>query len=274
MQKGQKPGLACRLLLPLLPLLSFMPTYRDQGIVLRARPMKDDDRLYTVFTAGHGKVSLLAKGLRKTRSKMSPHMASFGVVDLMVARGKRIDRLAGAHLVSANRDSMASLGKAALVQSFMLAVDALTRWELPEPRIFALLSELMEVIEKGGDMEKGYRNMVFDTSVMRLMDILGLGLEVDVCVICRRRLGPDDNGLDTLKGGIECAGCRTDASHPIGGDTVKVLRFMRNEPLRCSPLLRMDEATRLQVAYIVEVLLTSHLEARFDPLRYMASVRV
>lgn len=251
-----------------------MPTYRDKGIVLHARPMKDDDRLYTVFTEGHGKVSLLAKGMRKTRSKMSPHMASFGVVELMVARGRRIDRLAGAHLVGANHASMSSLGKAALVQSFLLAVDALTRWDLPEPRIFVLLSDLMEVVEKGGDTEKGYRNMAFDAAVMKLMDILGLGLEVDVCVICRRPPVPDGNGLDMLKGGIECASCRTDAAHPIGGDTVKALRFMRGEPLRHSLMLRMDETTRRQVAYIVEVLLISHLEARFDPLRYMETVRV
>lgn len=251
-----------------------MPTYRDRGIVLRARPMKDDDRHYTVFTEGHGKVSLLAKGMRKTRSKMSPHMAAFGIVELMVARGKRMDRLAGANLASVNRGVMDSLGKTALAQSFLLAVDSLTRRELPEQRIFALLREFMEVIERSDSTEKGYRNMIFDTAVVKLLDILGLGLEVDVCVVCRRAPEPEGNGLDTLKGGIECASCRTETSHPIGGDTVKVLRFMRSEPLRYSLMLRMDEQTRRQVAYIVEVLLTSHLEARFDPLRYMESVRI
>ncbi|MEA3249164.1 MAG: DNA repair protein RecO [Patescibacteria group bacterium] len=251
-----------------------MPTYRDKGIVLRARPLREDDRHYIVFTEGHGKVSLLAKGMRKIRSKMSPHMAAFGVVDLMVARGKRMDRLAGASLMNASRGVMDSLEKTALVQSFMLAVDALTKYELSEFRIFALLSEFMEVIEKSGSTEKDYRNMVFDTAMVKLLDILGLGLEVDVCVSCRQPFGPDGNGLDTMKGGVECAGCRTDYSHPIGGGTVKTLRFMRSEPLRYSLMLRMDETTRRQVAYIVEVLLTSHLEARFDPLRYMNSVRV
>ncbi len=254
--------------------LLVMPTYRDKGIVLRTRPLKDDDRHYVVFTEGHGKVSLLAKGMRKTRSKMSPHMAAFGIVDLMVARGKRMDRLAGASLTDASRGVMDSLGKTALVQSFMLAVDALTRRELPEPRIFALLSELMEVIEKSGDTEVGYRNMVFDAAMIKLLDILGLGLEVDVCVSCRQKFGPDGNSLDTLKGGVECVNCQTEYSHPIGADTVKALRFMRSEPLRYSLMLRMDETTRRQVAYIVEVLLTSHLEAKFDPLRYMESVRV
>jgi DNA repair protein RecO (recombination protein O) len=251
-----------------------MAYYRDRGIVLRVRPLKDDDRLYIVFTEGHGKVSLLAKGLRKTRSKMSPHMGSFGVVDLMVARGKRMDRLAGASLVESGRSLLDSLDKTALVQSFLLAVDALTRHDLHEPRIFALLSDFMDVVGRTRHIEKGYRNMVFDTAIVKLLDILGLGLEMDVCVNCRRRFGPDGNGLDTLKGGVECRECLSEYSHLIGADTVKALRFMRNEPLGYSLMLRMDEPTRRQVAYIIEILLTSHLEARFDPLRYMESVRV
>jgi len=251
-----------------------MPTYRDKAVVLRVRGLRDHDRHYTVFTAEHGKVTLLAKGLRKTRSKMSPHMAAFGVVDIMVARGKFLDRLAGASLIESRRAVLDSLERSAVTQAFHLAVDGLTRKEYPEPRIFVLLQEFMQVIESLPEWALTSRTIVFDAAILKLLDVLGHGLELDVCVSCRNKFTFDGNAMNILRGGIECHNCRGGASSPVAGDTIKVLRFLCVASLKSVPMLRMDPPTRRQVAFLTDVLLTSHLEARFDPLRYMNSVRI
>ncbi|MFC1639124.1 DNA repair protein RecO [Patescibacteria group bacterium] len=252
-----------------------MPYYRDKGVVLRSRGLKGDDRHYVVYTEGHGKVSLLAKGTRKLRSKMSPHMAVFGEVDIMVARGKRMDRLAGASLVGSRRAVMESFGRTSHLQSFLLAVDQLTRYELPEPRVYALIVEYMDAVERGVEwrLSPGGRDLLFDAAAVKLLDILGFGLELDVCVGCRRKLAFDGNGLNVLKGGVECRRCRTRDSRGIGGDAVKVLRYLRGEPLSRMPVLRLDEGVRREVAFLTEMQVTAHLEARFDVLRYMNSIQ-
>ncbi len=251
-----------------------MPYYRDKAIVLRVRGLRDHDRYYTVFTAEHGKVTLLAKGLRKTRSKMSPHMAAFGVVDVMIARGKILDRLAGANMVESRRGVLDSLERSSVVQSFNLAVDGLTRFEYPEQRIFDLLCEVMETIEDLPELALASRTIVFDAAILKLLDILGHGLELDVCVSCRKKFPFDGNAMNILRGGVECRDCRGGASSLVSGDTIKVLRFLRHAQLRAAPALRMSLPIRRQVAFFTDILLTSHLEARFDPLRYMNSVRV
>ncbi|MFH1047584.1 MAG: DNA repair protein RecO [Patescibacteria group bacterium] len=251
-----------------------MPYYRDKAIVLRSRGYWDHDRHYTVFTAEHGKLTLLAKGMRKTKSKMSPHMSSFGVVDVMVARGKFLDRLAGANLIESQRTVLDSLERSSAVQSFFLAVDGLTRKDYPEPRIFLLLQEFMRVIGSLPEWALASRTIVFDAAILKLLDTLGHGLELDVCVDCRQRLTYDGNVMNILRGGIECRDCRGAASSPVSGDTIKALRFLRLAQLKAAPALRMDLPIRRQVAFFIDILLTSHLEARFDPLRYMSSVRI
>jgi DNA repair protein RecO (recombination protein O) len=70
-----------------------MATYRDKGIVLRSKTLRDADRHYVIFTERHGKVLILAKGSRRGKSKMSPHLGSFGVVDIMIARRPRWPRV-------------------------------------------------------------------------------------------------------------------------------------------------------------------------------------
>src|SRR3989339_312681 len=248
-----------------------MATYRDMGIVLKARGLRGDDRQYVVFTELHGKISLLAKGTRKIGSKMSPHMGAFGVVDLMVAKGRQMDRLAGANLRLSFPQVAVSLERTAIAQSLLLAVDSMTRWELSEPRIFELLLEFMTVMDNEGDTYD--QRPIFNAAMIKLFDVLGFGLEIDVCVGCRQPIGFDGNALNVLRGGIECRKCRSGPTPGIMGDTVKVLRFLRRERLSQVGLLRLTDQVRDQVAFIIDVLITSNLEARFDPLQYMSSVR-
>ena len=39
-----------------------MPTYRDQGLVLRAIKLGEADRIITILTSRHGKIRAVARG--------------------------------------------------------------------------------------------------------------------------------------------------------------------------------------------------------------------
>lgn len=250
-----------------------MPTYRDRGIVLRAKSLRDDDRHYVVYTREHGKVLLLAKGSRKGRSKMSPHLGAIGVVDLMVAKGKVVDRLAGAEMVGAYRGIVASLEKTALAQAVLLTVDAMTKRELPDERVFALLEEWLGVLDAGqDDAANAGRSMLFDAVVSRLTESLGLAIDLRSCVGCRSTLVPEGNAVNVIQGGIECRDCREHTSAAISADAIKALRFLRSGPLEAVPLLRLEGRTRREVGFVTELLLTTHVEQRFNALRYLRAV--
>lgn len=249
-----------------------MATYRDTGIVLRTKAVRETDRHYSVFTKTHGKVVLLAKGTRKTKSKMSPHMASVGVVDIMVAKGKVMDRLAGADLVRSYRRIPASLERTAHAQGLLLAVDALTRRELPEPRIFDLAVSYLDALDDERWSAPSGRSLLFDAAAVKLLAVLGFGLELEACVGCRTPLVPEGNALNILRGGMECSSCRRPVSVPVGDGTIKTLRLFGSEPFATVAKLALDEATRRQVVFVVDLLLTTQLESAFGALRYLRSV--
>src|SRR3989344_5003089 len=74
-------------------------TYRTLGIVLRRRDVREYDRLYTIFTKSHGKIEAITRGSRKITSKLSPHLESFATVDLLIAKGRHWDHVAGVESV-------------------------------------------------------------------------------------------------------------------------------------------------------------------------------
>jgi DNA repair protein RecO (recombination protein O) len=250
-----------------------MGTYRDTGVVLRNKTLRDADRHYAIYTSGHGKIVVLAKGSRKGKSKMSPHLAGFGVVDLMIAEGRLIDRLAGAGLVRPFGGILASLEKTAVAQSFLLAVDALTKRELPDERIFALIVEFLGALDGAPERTAvAGRSPLFDAAVGKLLEMLGHGLEIGVCVGCRTALVPDGNAMNVLRGGIECASCRGPMASDIDADAIKALRFFRTEPIAAAAALRVSPQAARQAAFITDLTLMTHLEDRFAALKYLKAV--
>lgn len=251
-----------------------MATYRDRGFVLKTKEIRDTDRHYSIFTEHHGKVVVLAKGSRCGRSKMAPHMGSFGMVDLMIAKGKMIDRLAGASLAVPYGGIMGSLEKTALLQSFLLTVDALTKRELPEARIFRLIGELQESLSGAVFRTAASgRNTLFDAAASKLLDILGFAVELSRCVSCRGDLVPSGNALSVLRGGIECASCRDEMSITVAPETIKAMRYFRSEPLCAALALQISPKVQRDMSFITELLLAHHLDSRFSTLHYLNAVQ-
>ena len=68
-----------------------MPTYRDEGVVLRTHHLGEADRIVTLLTRTNGKVRAVAKGVRRTSSKFGGRLEPFMVADLQFAKGRSLD---------------------------------------------------------------------------------------------------------------------------------------------------------------------------------------
>lgn len=74
-----------------------MNTYKTTGIILRRHDYAEADRIYTILTP-EGKVSAIAKSVRRIRAKLASHLELLTVIDLMLAPGKRLDVITSARI--------------------------------------------------------------------------------------------------------------------------------------------------------------------------------
>ncbi len=51
-----------------------MTLYRDKGVVLRSYKLGESDRIVVLMTEQHGKVRAVAKGIRRTKSKIGARL--------------------------------------------------------------------------------------------------------------------------------------------------------------------------------------------------------
>jgi len=65
-----------------------MPTYSDEGIVLRRIDYGEADRILTVLTLEHGKIGVIARGVRKSQSRLASRTDLFTRSRMQLARGR------------------------------------------------------------------------------------------------------------------------------------------------------------------------------------------
>ncbi len=65
-----------------------MQSLKTKAIILRRTNYGEADRILQIITPDHGKLGVIAKGVRKEKSKLASAVELFSVSDVMIARGR------------------------------------------------------------------------------------------------------------------------------------------------------------------------------------------
>lgn len=122
-------------------------TYITQAITLKYHTFREHDRMYTVYSRDFGKLTLLARGSNKIKSKLAGHLEPCMLSTIMFAEGKRVDILAQAQtlesFVSFRRD--ADRLRTALIS--IESIERLTFEREADQDVFDLLVTFLKTIE-------------------------------------------------------------------------------------------------------------------------------
>lgn len=111
-----------------------------EGIVIKRTNLGEADRILSVFSKDHGKMALLARGVRKISSRRAGSIELFNLI-----RGQAIVGKNGLHVLGEVEivHSFASwrkyLGRVTLAYQLCEVVDKLTGDDQPHPRVFQIL---------------------------------------------------------------------------------------------------------------------------------------
>jgi DNA repair protein RecO (recombination protein O) len=197
--------------------------YKTAAIVLRNRKLGDSDKILTLYTANLGKIDAVAKGVRKTKSRLAGHVEPLTQAMFMLAQGKSLDIVTQVETVEsfqALRDDLDRLSRSLYVCELM---DKFSEPHAENFGLYRLLLDTLRRIETGPELDTPVRYYE-----MRLLDALGYRPELEECVTCRNRLAATTNFWSAGAGGAVCPNCRQDemAVRPISANAIKLLRLL------------------------------------------------
>jgi DNA repair protein RecO (recombination protein O) len=197
--------------------------YATPAVVLRQRKLGDADKIITLYTAHTGKVDVVAKGVRKARSRFAGHVEPFSHGNFLLAKGKTLDIVTQVETIepfAPLRDDLDRLSRGLYVCELL---DKFTEPREPHFDLYRLLLDTLRRIAARDDIDTPVRFYE-----MALLDVLGYRPELEECVRCRRALAPTTNYWTTSGGGVACPDCRaeTSAIRPMSVNAVKLFRLL------------------------------------------------
>lgn len=127
--------------------------YRTEAIVLKRINFGEADKLLTLYSKHLGKLRLLAKGIRKTKSRKGGNLELFNYVKIYVAKGRNLDLITEVELIQSFKDWRKNLRRVAEAYHLVELVERLTAEEAENQAVFKLLIEAFENLGKEKDLD-------------------------------------------------------------------------------------------------------------------------
>ncbi|MEM8640472.1 MAG: DNA repair protein RecO [Cyanobacteria bacterium P01_G01_bin.54] len=122
-------------------------SYQATGIILKSTPMGESDKLVTVLTPHFGVVRAIAPGARKPKSRLRGRTEIFVVNQLLLVKGRSLDKLIQADTIESYPGLSRQLAKLAIAQYWAEIVLTLELSDQPHEQLYTALLKHLEQLQ-------------------------------------------------------------------------------------------------------------------------------
>ena len=143
-------------------------SFTSEGFILARRNFGEADRIIDIYSSDKGKISLIAKGIRRPSSRKRGHLEIFSKVRFQAFLGKNMGILTEVETLDDFTEIRKSMNKISLAYYFMEVVGKMTHEGDVNQDIYHFLGRIMESLKDGEKLKDLRRKFVTD-----LLKLLG-----------------------------------------------------------------------------------------------------
>jgi DNA repair protein RecO (recombination protein O) len=205
-------------------------SFKTEAVVLRSIRYGEADRVLHLYSADHGRIGAMAKGVRRTRSRMGGRLEPLSRVRLVLRKGRGdLCTITSVDTVAAHpglRERRASLERASQAcESVLRLLDS----GEPNGAAYHLLCNQLALLDVDPEAATRAQSLAFR---LKLLLASGFAPELASCVSC----GEAEHlaGFSPSAGGVVCASCEA-GSFPLGAEAHGFLVDALGRPLAEAP---------------------------------------
>jgi DNA repair protein RecO (recombination protein O) len=182
--------------------------YRDHAVVLRTHKLGEADRIVTLLTRHHGRVRAVAKGVRRTTSRLGARVEPFMHVDIQLHEGRNLDVVTQVELVAPYGEAIGmDYDLFTTATAIVEAAERFTEIEKePAPQHYHLALGAVHALAA----RRRAPGLVLDSYLLRSLAVAGYAPSFVDCARCGAP-GPH-RAFNAQAGGAVCAECRPPGS--------------------------------------------------------------
>jgi DNA repair protein RecO (recombination protein O) len=181
--------------------------HSTKALVLRRVDYKDSDRILTLFTRDHGKISALARGARSSVKRFSGSSEPFVLMDVVLenSAGRSMRHLVESSTVEAIVGLSKSSGRLSAASFAVELFRESVPDETPDARLFDLLHNSLRLLGRLDGTPLRTAVLGFQ---LKLLILLGIGPGIEGCNRCGTKVPPGRSAFfHPGGGGVICTAC-------------------------------------------------------------------
>ena len=247
-------------------------TYSTEAVVLRSMRLGEADRVLHVYTEAHGRVGVVAKGVRKTMSRFGARLEPLSHVDLVLHRGRgELQTVTAAQLVRSHRDaredyyrfSVGTIGAEAMLRLFSE--------EEANERAFTALTRFLDLLDVAPHAaDRPTLDPLGLAFQLKLLWLSGYLPHVTACAECGAEREPLV-GYSPRAGGALCVRCAAAAEAlALAPEGVAGIEALLARPFADASRLGLSERARRDILRVITASYEYHGGFRLRTLRASA----
>jgi DNA repair protein RecO (recombination protein O) len=205
-------------------------SFKTDAIVLRSIRYGEADRVLHLYTPDHGRLGAIAKGVRRTKSRMGGRLEPLSRVRLVLHQGRgelcTVSQVDTLNPYASLRDRRASLERATQACESVLRLFDSSESNHPA---YNLLCNELGLLDASPEAAGRSQALAFR---LKLLLAAGFAPELAACASCGE--GEHLGAFSPSAGGVVCAGCEA-GSFPLGEEAHRFLVTALGRPLAEAP---------------------------------------
>ena len=242
--------------------------HTTRGLILREAKYKESDKILTILTETEGKLTAKARGVARTRSKLSAATQLLCFSELTLFGNKGYWTINEATTVEQFRGLRGKLELLALGSYIAELLEAVSDEDCPEPDILQLgLNSLYALSE--GICPPEQVKAAFE---LRLMCLSGYRPELEGCAKCGKA-EIAQGWLLPAHGELYCSDCPRPDGLAVDADVIRAMRYIVDAEPKKVFAFRLDAEALRRLGQVCEAYLLYELDRGFASLDYYKRVR-
>jgi DNA repair protein RecO (recombination protein O) len=244
--------------------------YRTEALVLKGYDFGEADRILTLYTPNAGKLRVIAKGVRRTKSRMGGHLDLFTRSSLLVARGRQLDIVTQAETLESFRPMRDDLWRLSHAHYVAELVDNFTAEQFANFPLYSLTIVTLRRLSEDGNVD-----LIMPAFELQLLALTGYRPQLHRCLNCDAPIVPGPNLFSAKMGGALCPAC-AGADRAAQSISVEALKALRNLQTNESAMMRLPDlpaSVSREVEARLQEYIAFRMEARPRSLKFLDQLR-
>ena len=231
-----------------------MTNYSTSAFVLHRHNLGESDRILTLLTKDHGLIRAVAKGVRRSKSKLAGHLEPFARIALSCAKGRNLDIITSAQADRPIIDFGATLEVMQVAHAINELVFRILEENAGEPVVFELYGQAI-----GGLAKETTPELVYNAFALKFLQILGHAPRLDVVSADKYYLAFDSGTIVTQR--------PTEQSEEIFEAEIKLWRYLLDQPFGRVFQLKGSERHLVHSTELLERFISWHMGIRLRAMK-------